>query len=247
MIYNDLDYTEIPNFPGYYINKETAQVISLIPGRNCFALSVKLLRPTLNNRGYHQYCLLNHQRKRLSPMAHQLLMRTFVPNPDKLPHINHIDGNKLNNALTNLEWCTPKHNAQHAWSNGLSTSTYCEKAIHQYDLQGNYLTSYSSIAAAEKATGCASANIVYNAQGKIKATKGFMFSYSKTNNIKAYTGAPVVSSITVTDLLRQVTEVFTTTAQVAEFTGLHRSKFLRRFKKSSSFIIDHYQITRKNH
>ena len=247
MIYNELEYTRIPNFPGYYIQKDTLQVISIVPGRNSFTDAVKILIPVVNNRGYYQFCIIDSRGNRLSPMLHQLMMRTFVPNPECLPHINHMDGNKLNNVLANLEWCTPKHNSQHAWTNKLRTSDYCKKEIHQYSLQGNYLATYPSIRAASEATGCASANIVYSAKGKIRATKGFMFSYTKTESIPPYTAAPVLKTVTVTNLLTQTSDVFTSIAQVAEFTGLHRSKFLRRFKKASSFIIEHYQITRENH
>lgn len=51
---------------------------------------------------------------------HRLLAIHFIPNPRCFPVINHKDGNKLNNDLSNLEWCTIKHNAKHASDTGLN-------------------------------------------------------------------------------------------------------------------------------
>lgn len=50
---------------------------------------------------------------------HRLVAEAFVPNPKNLPQVNHIDGNRLNNAATNLEWVSASANVQHAYSTGL--------------------------------------------------------------------------------------------------------------------------------
>lgn len=52
--------------------------------------------------------------------VHRLLAIHFIPNPRSFPVINHKDGNKQNNSLSNLEWCTIKHNSQHAFDIGLN-------------------------------------------------------------------------------------------------------------------------------
>lgn len=67
------------------------------------------------------YCFVNLFRKqRAKPMyVHRLVAIAFLPNPDRLPQVNHIDGDKANNRADNLEWCNASHNCQHAVDSGL--------------------------------------------------------------------------------------------------------------------------------
>ena len=57
-------------------------------------------------------------RKRIT--VHRIVASAFIPNPNNLPQINHIDGNPKNNIVENLEWCDASYNMKHAYENGLN-------------------------------------------------------------------------------------------------------------------------------
>jgi uncharacterized HNH endonuclease L245 len=71
-----------------------------------------------DNVGYKQ-CNLYKDGKKKYVRVHRLVAELFVPNPNNLPQVNHIDGNKLNNHYTNLEWVNNSQNTKHAFDNGL--------------------------------------------------------------------------------------------------------------------------------
>ena len=58
--------------------------------------------------------------KRTTARVHRLVAKEFISNPCNKPCVNHIDGNKHNNNISNLEWVTKKENSEHAWYNGLA-------------------------------------------------------------------------------------------------------------------------------
>lgn len=81
---------------------------------------------TLNNRGYHSVGI-----KHKTYMVHRLVALAFIPNPEKKAFVNHLDGNKLNNHIDNLEWCTCQENNLHARQNGLHKQAIGHKINYQ--------------------------------------------------------------------------------------------------------------------
>jgi len=80
--------------------------------------SNKYLKPGDNGRGYFKVNLWRNGRQ-YTITIHRLVAQAFLPNPDNKSFINHKDGNKLNNTVSNLEWVTPAENNQHAYDIGL--------------------------------------------------------------------------------------------------------------------------------
>lgn len=80
------------------------------------------LKPGKNSQGYY-VVVLTKNKIRKTLRVHRLVAENFIENKHKKPQVNHIDGNKLNNQVTNLEWATAKENIHHGWKNGLYENT----------------------------------------------------------------------------------------------------------------------------
>lgn len=89
----------------------------------------KMLGGSIRLSGYKQYRLSKNGEQQ-SFYAHRLVAEAFIPNPENLPIVNHIDGNKLNNDVTNLEWVSYSDNCKHAHENDLIAE---RRQIELYD------------------------------------------------------------------------------------------------------------------
>jgi hypothetical protein len=100
---------------------------------------------------------------------------TFIPNLENKPFVNHIDGNKLNNSVTNLEWCTCSENNQHNHKIGL-IKCYTRKII-QYDLEMNEIKKFDKILDASKELNICYSSIKAVLYKKQNTAGGFIWKY----------------------------------------------------------------------
>ena len=88
----------------------------------------KILAITIQPNNGYCYVHIQVDGKSKGFRVHRLVAETFIPNYENKPYVNHIDGDKTNNCVDNLEWCTAKENTQHAMHNGLmNTDEHWEK------------------------------------------------------------------------------------------------------------------------
>lgn len=100
----------------------------------------------VDTTGYFQCYLKDANNKKHGKRIHRLMAKAFIPNPYNLPQVNHIDGNKLNNSIDNLEWCNNSYNTQHGYDNGLYKFKTRSHKINIYSKQtGEFIKQYKSI------------------------------------------------------------------------------------------------------
>lgn len=89
-------------------------------GRLRNSISQHIYKQTILNSGYCSVrTTLGSRNKKIHILIHKAVAYTFLSNPDNLPEVNHKDGVRHNNKVTNLEWCTSHENQQHKYDTGL--------------------------------------------------------------------------------------------------------------------------------
>lgn len=103
---------DIPDYDGRYAVTKDGRVWSY-PRTGPGGHKGKFIKFGKHNLGYQMACLCKDGNQKVR-YVHRLVALAYIPNPLALPSINHIDGDKANNTVDNLEWVTPKQNTQHA-------------------------------------------------------------------------------------------------------------------------------------
>lgn len=142
----------------------------------------KIKNMRLGERGYLIINLSkNNQLK--TYRVHRLVAETFIDNPQKYSQVNHKDGNKQNNCISNLEWCNNSYNQKHAYFNNLNKRRYGSsnpnsKKVNQYDLEGKFIKIWSSIVEASKKLNIKHSGICSCCDGTYKTSGGYIWRYA---------------------------------------------------------------------
>ena len=148
----------------------------------------RVLRAGKDKDGYLLVTLCNSGKKNYYSV-HRLVAEAFIPNPDNLPQVNHRDENPLNNAVSNLEWCSVGYNINFGTRNervakALTNHPMKSKPVYQYTKDGSLVHLYPSAMETARQTGYAQGNISACCRGEYKQAYGYIWSYTPIN--KAY-------------------------------------------------------------
>ena len=116
------EWRPIAEFDGEYEVSNLGRVRSMKKYRGQTGRIMPQTQQPSGRNGERRYfaVMLSHNNKSFCRKVHRMVAEAFIPNPDNLPEINHKDGNRANNQVSNLEWCTRKANVQHSWREGLA-------------------------------------------------------------------------------------------------------------------------------
>ena len=168
----------IDGFPNYYIT-DTGDVYSRVAHNN---YRVKKLKQFLDKKGYAMVSIAGQTTK-----IHRLVAKTFIPNPENKPQVNHKDGNKTNNCVDNLEWCSNSENISHAFRVLLRKPSLAQlgrfgkfsfrhKIIEQIQ-DGLVIATYYGAAEAKRKTGIDASRIIKCCRHKAKSAGKYQWKY----------------------------------------------------------------------
>lgn len=178
-------WKDIPNFEGLYQASDSGKIKSLYTN--------KILKPTIAKNGYCRVMLCANKKRKLISV-HRLVAMTYLNDFNIDLQVNHKDGNKQNNYVSNLEMVTAKENIIHSFSNGLQKpkkgnkhplykkygkENKTSKKINQYDLHGNFIKTWDSIMDVERELGINNGNISSCCNGNKNSAGGFIWKHYK--------------------------------------------------------------------
>lgn len=167
----------IPGYDGWYEASSLGRI------RTNHYMNGSEVRVMKYEQNQDHYCRveLRKQGTRKKHMVHQLIALTFIPNPEGKPYVDHKDGNRHNNAVDNLRWCTHAENMNFPGvRNTMSiirqgSLNHYAKSIKQYTLDGILVKEWDCMSVAARAYNVSIAAISSCASGKLAHVKGYVW------------------------------------------------------------------------
>jgi len=180
-------WKDVVDYEGMYQVSNLGRVKSLSRLRKSFNDSVckvqeRILKFKIDRYGY-KVSTLTKNSKLKSITIHRLVAKVFLPNPNNYPQINHINGNKLDNTVSNLEWCDNSHNMKECYRLGLikpkkSKDNVLSKKVAKIK-DGEIIKIYDCIVDASKDNNLGKTAICNCLNGRSKTSSGYNWIYIK--------------------------------------------------------------------
>ncbi len=171
---NIIGYEGLYQVSNYGRIKSLKRTINL---KNNYSKRKNILK-TFINHGYIQIGLCKNG-KCVTKKVHRIVAEAFITNPYNKPCVNHIDGNKENNCVNNLEWCSYKENSIHYVKN-FSKDRYSNiksKKVYQYDINNTFIREWKSVQEIHKELNISKSSIYLCCLNKLNSAGGFIWKY----------------------------------------------------------------------
>lgn len=165
-------WKDIEGYEGIYQVSNYGRIKSL---HNKFGKKELIMQTHKKRNGYNQIRLKNKGTVK-DCIIHRLVAKAFVPNPNNLPCVNHINEKKQDNRAENLEWCTVAYNNVYG-TRIERVKAKTSKPVYQYTIDGKLVKIYKSLAEASKINNCSRGNISQCCLGSYKTSHGFVWRY----------------------------------------------------------------------
>lgn len=169
-------WKDIKNYEGLYQVSNKGRIKSLdryvnykVKGKKRLVQG-KIKKLTVNEKGYLKVTLFKNGKGETREVQ-RFVAEAFIPNPENKPQVNHINGDKTDNKICNLEFCTCKENSLHS----LYVLKNNIKQVKQYDLSGNYIRTFESVKEAGEKTNTPSCSISNVLHGRRNKAGGFVW------------------------------------------------------------------------
>lgn len=149
-----------------------------------YSVQRKKIKNTFIDKGGYVRVQLYHNYTQKRFLVHRLVAEAFIPNSNNYPQVNHIDENKLNNCVDNLEWCTNKYNCNFGTKPEKSRKNSSKLQLNKrsvaiYDSENNYIDTCKSMMDVARKLNCSYSNVQSVLYGRTKTCKGYVLKYAE--------------------------------------------------------------------